>query len=252
MDFPSLLRQSYGSYGYGYGWQRFESARRTVHFIMGVNVVVFGAWTYASYHNDSKLRDYLMENATLSWSSINLKRYWTTLTSAFSHQDFSHLLFNMMSLNAFASALVYAGNIGVGAPHIIGLYCGSAIAGSAAYLYMRKPQKHDRRWGLFGHHIPTTLSYCLGASGAVMGFASAATLLAPFSKMMILPLPVPIPMWLLTSAYFAVDYYYLGANDRIGHDAHLGGAVFGVAYYLAALRGYGGISQTVRRLVSRR
>lgn len=231
---------------------RFQWANRMLYALMGVNVAVFAAWLYADQTKDLVLQRKLMNNATLSWFNTNAKRYWTMITSAFSHKDPFHIFFNMMSLNAFAGSLIYAGGFGVGAPHILGLYLGSALAGSAAFLYMKRPPNRVRRWGPCAQHLPSTLSVGLGASGAVMGFASVATMLSPFSKIFVLPIPVPIPMWIATAGYFAVDLFLLGKNDRVGHDAHLGGAVFGAAYYLVALRSYGGVSQLVRRLISRR
>lgn len=219
--------------------------------LIGANAAVFFTWLYADQYQDRRLRQRLMNNTTLSWFNWNANRYWTAITSAFSHQNLTHIVFNMMSFNAFASTLIYAGGMGIGAPHLLCLYLGSALAGSAAYLYMKQP-KRDRRFGPNAQHLPSTNSYGLGASGAVMGMAAAATCIAPFQRMGLLFLPFSAPAWVFTVGYVALDILWLGKNDRIGHDAHLGGAVFGAAYYLVALRSYGGVSMLVRRLVSRR
>lgn len=229
--------------------QRFASTQRAVTAVIGLNLVVFGAWYYSIETSDSKLQKWLSNNATLSWANVNAKRYWTLITSAFSHQNFFHFLFNMMSLNAFSGVMITAAGLGLGAPHIMALTLGSAITGSLAFLYQRRKdaQQHDRRWGPYAMHAPTAFAQGLGASGVVMGFAAAATGLSPFARMMIIPIPIGIPMWALTGAYVAIDYYLLSSNDKIGHDAHLGGAIFGAAYYLAFLRGYGGISHLLRR-----
>jgi membrane associated rhomboid family serine protease len=59
-------------------------------------------------------------------------------------------------------------------------------------------------------------------------------------------------MFVLTGGYIAADLFYLGKNDLIGHSAHLGGALFGAAYYLALLRRFGGLSHVVRHWTRRR
>jgi membrane associated rhomboid family serine protease len=233
-----------------YVWQqplRFQSTKRMVNIIIAMNVGVFGAWVYADYFKDSKMQKLLMNNATLSWYNANANRYWTLVTSAFSHQGFNHVLFNMLSLNTFSGVLCVAGGVGVGALHIWVMTLGSAVVGGATWLYQKKPQGRDPRWSPWGQHGRAASHVGLGASGVVMAFASAATMLAPMQRLFIVPFPVPIPMFILTGAYFAMDVFYLNANDSVGHAAHLGGAAFGVAYYLAALRGYGGVANFLSR-----
>jgi len=216
-----------------------------------INTSVFCTWYYASATNDNKLFRYLRENAVLSWSNIKANRYWTLVTSAFSHQGFSHILFNMLALNTFGGVLCVAGGVGVGAPHVAALFLGSALAGSAAFLYQKKPQI-DKRWGPFARHGLASSPECIGASGAVMGFATAATCLAPLAHIRFILIPIGIPMFVLTGGYIAADLFYLGKNDLIGHSAHLGGALFGAAYYLALLRRFGGLSHVVRHWTRRR
>ena len=80
-----------------------------------------------------------------------------------------------------------------------------------------------------------------------MGVSSAATMLAPFLPIGFLFVPVRVPMFVMTGAYFAWDLFWLNSDDNVGRSAHLGGALFGVVYYLAALRGYGGVSQLLAR-----
>jgi len=233
-----------------YGWQpqRFQSTKQMVNILIGVNLAVFGGWVYADTYHDVKVQQLLMNNATLSWYNARAKRYWTLITSAFSHKDFMHIAFNMLSFNTFAGVLCLAGGVGVGPAHVFGLTLGSAVVGGASWLYQKQPQDRDKRWGPFGEHgLPASRQVGLGFSGVVMGFSTVATMLAPTMRMMIFPLPVPMPMWVFTGAYFAYDLFYLNSDDRVGRSAHLGGAVFGVVYYLAALRGYGGVASMLSR-----
>jgi membrane associated rhomboid family serine protease len=71
-------------------------------------------------------------------------------------------------------------------------------------------------------------------------------------RMSFILIPVGIPMFVMTGGFIAVDLFYLGKNDLIGRSAHLGGALFGAAYYLAFLRRFGGISHIGRHLTRRR
>jgi membrane associated rhomboid family serine protease len=226
---------------------RFIATKRMVNTLVGINVGIFGLWVYADYIKDPKLQANLVQNATLSWANVRAKRYWTFVTSAFSHKDFNHILFNMISFNTFASVLCYAGGVGVGVPHICALTLGSAVAAGATWLYQKKPEGRDKRWGPWGEHGLAASRQALGASGVVMAFSAVATCLAPMQRLFIFPFPIPIPMFVLTCGYFAMDLFYLNVDDSVGRSAHLGGAVFGVVYYLAALRGYGGIAHMLTR-----
>ena len=245
------LKRGFGNYG---GWgqpSRVQSSSRMLSTLIIINTSIFATWYYAKTTNDNKLVKLLRENALLSWSNIKANRYWTLVTAAFSHQDLMHILFNMLALNTFGSVLCMAGGIGVGAPHVAALFIGSALAGSAAFLYQKQPQT-DRRWGPFAQHGLAASPTCHGASGAVMGFATAATCLAPLMRMSFILIPIGIPMWIMTGGFIAVDWFYLGKNDLIGRSAHLGGALFGAVYYLAFLRRFGGISHIGRHLTRRR
>lgn len=244
----------------------------TIWTLIGLNTAIFALWQYASHqpptpylhrrHETNPLTpETLTAHTTLSWPNLHAGRYWTLLTSAFSHQDPIHFAFNMLSLRAFATILTRIP--GLTPSHLIFLATGSALAGSLGFLYHDSHRQLTAQRGQGGNLIGRTVEgtdrqisrgipgaaargieihrSALGASGMVMGFGAAATCLAPLTRMAVMFCPVPVPLWALTTVYAAVDTYFLDdARSGVAHSAHLGGAVFGGVFYLVVLRRLGG------------
>ena len=225
-------RRNYSGGPFG-GYSGRSSARSEMFAIIGLNTAVFAAWSYARGQQNRDLWIWLTRNFTLTASDISQQRWHTLLTSAISHNNFPHFLFNMISFHAFGSIL---SAVGIGGVRLFTLCTGSALAGSLAFIYNQSGRN--------------TQSRGLGASGMVMGAAAAAACLMPFAPMQLFFIPVSIPLWAVALLYTAVDSYYVNSNSPIGHAAHLGGSVFGLAYYGLALRRFGGISRLLsgRRL----
>ena len=65
-----------------------------------------------------------------------------------------------------------------------------------------------------------------------MGLTPFTSLLMPTAKVRVIG-AVDMPLWLVSAAYFLFDSANLDNKDsQIGHAAHIGGAIFGAAYYL--------------------
>ncbi|PHR13042.1 MAG: rhomboid family intramembrane serine protease [Aequorivita sp.] len=130
-------------------------------------------------------------------------------SSAFLHADFSHLLFNMLTLYFFAPVVIMS----VGVTYFIIIYVASLVIGNLLSFYFHKDEYHYS---------------AIGASGAVMGILYSAILFFPDMGLYLFFIPIPIPAWLFGMAYLLYSIYGMKKRlGNIGHDAHIGGAIGG-------------------------
>lgn len=142
-----------------------------------------------------------------------LSRPWTYLTYAFVHQDLLHLLFNMLGLYVFGTAV--ESRMGSRAFLAFWFYC---AAGAALVTAVLNPL--------------LTIPPFVGASGAVLGVAVAFALAWPDAELFVFPIPVPIKartLAILVVAYNGVMALF-SRGGGVAYEAHLGGALMGWLY----------------------
>ncbi len=147
--------------------------------------------------------------------------YYRLLSHVLVHADFAHLAFNMISMfylgKYLEMELLYEyGNLGL--YYFVILYL---LGGLAATIlpYFRNSDNSMYR--------------SLGASGAVSAVVFATIMWNPQLELMLLFIPIPIKAYILGPIYLAVEYYSMRrGGSGIAHDAHIGGALFGILFVL--------------------
>lgn len=171
--------------------------------LIGANIAV----SYRGFNSPEFMAKFAFETDAI----LRLRDYKRIITSGFLHVGWMHLGFNMFTLYVFSRSL--EPHIGIGPFTMI--YFASLIGGSLFALYIHRNKSNYSM---------------VGASGAVTGILFAAIALKPGMVLHLFLIPIGIPGWLFGLLYTIYSIYGMRAQrDNIGHEAHFGGGLVGLA-----------------------
>ncbi len=153
------------------------------------------------------------------------KEYFRFLTSGFIHQDYMHLFFNMFTLYFFGPIIEQTfgylyGTVGL-VLYVVMYLLAIVLSGVKTYIKHR----HDPGYN------------SLGASGGVSAVIFSAILFAPTNDIYLFAI-LPVPGFILGVLFLIYSYQSSkGSGNRINHDAHLYGALFGVLFTILVYPG---------------
>ncbi len=183
------------------------SSTGIITILLIVTNIIF---SYKGFTNDAFFEGYKFEVDKI----LVHKDYKRLITSGFLHVGWTHLIFNMISLFFFSPSIeLYLGGI-----KFLIIYFASLVGGDLLSLFIHR------------HHGDYS---SVGASGAVCGIIFASIAIFPGMGVGFFGLPFSIPGWLYGLVYILFSIYGIRSKkDNIGHEAHLGGALIGMAIAL--------------------
>lgn len=153
-----------------------------------------------------------------------LVRIWTVLTYMFVHENFLHILFNMLMLYWFGQIfLSYFNPKSLGSLYVLG-----GLAGAALFI-------------LSFNTIPLLIEMndapMIGASASVMAIIFAVAFYRPNQEIMLFIFG-RVKIIYIAIILFVLDFIGLGSlSNPGGHIAHIGGALMGYIYAKQYLKG---------------
>ena len=142
------------------------------------------------------------------------REYHRLVTYGLVHADFGHLLFNMLTLYFFGRVMEGFFTDSLGMLGFALFYIGGLVA-SILPTYLKNRNNPNYR--------------SLGASGAVSAVLFSFILLAPWSRILVLVVPMPAIVYAFLYTAYSI-YMDRRGQGNINHSAHLWGAAYGVIF----------------------
>lgn len=177
-------------------------------FLIGINILVFVIQQIFGHYVDIYLG--------LSVAGIYKGFLWQLVSYMFTHGSISHILFNMLALFIFGSALERH----VGSWEFLCYYMITGILAGAFSLLIY--------WltGSYGILL-------IGASGAIFAIEFAYATFFPNATIFIWGIiPLKAPVMVLVFTGIALFNTLMGSRDGVAHLTHLAGFAFGWMYFL--------------------
>jgi membrane associated rhomboid family serine protease len=157
--------------------------------------------------------------ALILWPPIVRKKneYYRLATYGLVHANFMHLLFNMVALFSFGSAMERFYNAALGNYGFVFFYVVGLIV-SILPTYLKNRDNPEYR--------------SLGASGGVSAVLFAFILLQPWAEIYVYFIKVPAIVFAVLYIVYSI-YADRHGKDNVNHSAHLWGAAYGVIFTIA-------------------
>lgn len=141
---------------------------------------------------------------------------WQLVTYAFLHEGWAHIFFNMFALFMFGGELERFW----GSRRFLTYYFACVLSAAAVQLLTEQLARVGE---------PT-----LGASGGVFGLLLAFAMYFPTRRLIVFPIPIPVPAWLFVTFYGLLELFLgvTGKEANVAHFAHLGGMLGGALMIL--------------------
>lgn len=151
----------------------------------------------------------VMDKYMFSTEAIRFRREWIRLVSpAFLHSSWGHFGGNAITLFFFGRSLENA----LGPGFLLGVFFSSVAGGSLLCMVLHR--SGDYR--------------AVGASGGALGLLFSTIILMPGMRIMMFPLPIPIPAWIYAMGFLVYTLSSLRGGSGVSHEGHLGGMLTGL------------------------
>jgi membrane associated rhomboid family serine protease len=218
-----------------------NAVNRLIIINVAIYVLINLLWVGMRISNDYATPEsyFILRN----WFSIssdwwhNLTHPWVFITCMFLHDEFWHIISNMLLFYWFGRII---GDF-LGDQRVLALYLLGGLAGAIAFFISVN---------FMGYGDLAGPRFALGASGAVMAVVLGAGVLAPDYQLRLLLLG-DVKLKYIAGGLILIDVIAIGSNMNTGgHVAHLGGAFMGWVF-VSQLRKGNDLSEPVTRILSR-
>lgn len=155
----------------------------------------------------------------IPYKILHDKSYYRFISSGFIHAGWGHLLINMLVLWSF----------GLNVEEGFAIFFPHSLVSNSVYLFFYLSAIIVASISSFIKYRNNSDYLAVGASGAVSAIVFCSIIFHPLHRLILFPIPLPIPALLFGLLYLAYSWY-MGkrAHDSIGHDAHFWGAIYGI------------------------
>ncbi len=200
-----------------------NSLIKLIYINVAVFILVNAVILFSTLFKSSS--DYIITYLAIPADLISLlHRPWTIVTYMFLHQNFWHILFNMVSLFWFGKIfLMYFSE-----KQLVGLYI---IGGLIAALFYVAAYN---LFPLFSDSLQASI--LLGASGSIMAIILATAIQSPNMELQVLLIGA-VKLKYIALVFVLTSFFGITSTNAGGEIAHLGGALAGYLFIVSLHQG---------------